>query len=189
MHRPILSIAPTSQPISLAEAKTHLRVDASDEDTLIQSLILAAAGHLDGYTGLLGRCMITQTWLQKFDDWAHVMRLPFADIQSVVLKYTDDDGTQQTVSSDLYTVYQDARGHYIRFEDEFSDPSVGPDYAGVEATMVCGYGAADDVPAPLRAAMLLHIGTLYEYRETMADNVNPSMAFEALIAPYRRVGV
>ena len=166
-----------------------MRVQHDEEDMLIAALIKAATGFLDGHTGVLGRCMITQTWVQNFDDWSDKMRLPLPDIQSVVLTYQDDNLTEQTVSSSLYNVYQDALGHYIRFEDEFSDPSVGPDFSGVTATMVCGFGTASDVPAPIKAAMLLHIGTLYEFRETMVENVKPSMAHESLIAPYRRVGV
>lgn len=189
MHRPTLVTAPASAPVTVAESKAHLRVDSSDDDTLIEALVLAAAGHLDGYTGLLGRCMITQTWGQKFDDWQTIMRLPFADVQGVVLKYVDESDVEQTVSSALYTLFQDGLGNYIRFEDDFTDPSVGPDYGGISATMTCGFGAASDVPAALKAAMLLHIGTLYEYRETLSERVAPNMAFDALIAPYRRVGI
>jgi uncharacterized phiE125 gp8 family phage protein len=189
MHRPTLLTAPASEPVSLEAAKAHLRVDSDDDDTLIGGFILAAVGHLDGYTGLLGRCIITQVWVQKFDDWRAIMRLPFADVQGVVLNYFDENDVEQTVSSTLYTLFQDGLGNYIRFKDDFTDPSVGPDYGGISATMTCGFGAAGDVPRPLMEAMLLHIGTLYKYRETLGERVAPNMAFESLISPYRRVGI
>jgi hypothetical protein len=52
-------------------------------------------------------------------------------------------------------------------------------------TFTTGYGAAAEVPWSIKAAILLHVGTLYEYRETMAENAKPTGAYEALIAPHR----
>lgn len=176
-------------PVTLAEAKDHLRVDFVDDDALILGYISAATGHLDGYTGLLGRCMVSQTWEQKYDVWCRVLRLPFPDVSSVVVTYTDEDDADVTVSAGLYAVLQDQRGHYIRFSDTFTSPTIGPDRAGVSISFDAGFGAAADVPWSIKAAILLFIGTLYENRETSARDFKPTMAFEALIAPYRRVGV
>jgi len=190
MHRPVLSVAPAAEPITLAEAKAHLRVDHDDEDTLIAALVSASVAHLDGWTGILGRCVITQTWVQAFDAFSYRLRLPFPDVSEVVVTYTDDDDQEQTVSATDYTLLEDYFGSYVEFDSGFSRPSVGPDSAGVVVTLTAGYGDADAVPAALKAAMLLHIGTLYEYRETLAPgDVRTSLAYEALIAPYRRVGV
>ena len=68
MHRPVLVTPPAETPVSRTEAKAHLRVDGTGDDDLIDGLIDAAVAHLDGYTGILGRCMVTQTWRQWMTD-------------------------------------------------------------------------------------------------------------------------
>lgn len=187
MHRPIQITSPASDPISLTEAKAHLRVTSSSEDTLIGNLVSSATSALDGHTGILGRCMVTQTWVQKFDDWSDIMRLPFPDLSTVVLTYLDASSVEQTVSSALYTTLEDARGAYVRFEDAFTSPSIGPDYAGITATITSGYGDESAVPWALKSAILLHVGSLYETREMSDRDYKPTTAYEALVAPYRRI--
>jgi hypothetical protein len=39
------------EPLTLSEAKTHLRVDGEDEDALISSLITASREVVENYTG------------------------------------------------------------------------------------------------------------------------------------------
>lgn len=62
----------------------------------------------------------------------------------------------------------------------------------VSVTYVAGYGNADAVPAPIKAAILLIVGHLYENREASTVGVSAEllpMAVDALLAPYRRVGL
>ena len=42
---------PAAEPVTLAEAKSHLKLDTSDEDTLIASLITAARARAEWHTG------------------------------------------------------------------------------------------------------------------------------------------
>ena len=168
MLSPVLVTAPTAQPISLADAKLHLRVDGEDEDGLIQAQIEAATAYLDGYTGILGRCLMPQTWSQEYEVANGDLVLPLGPVASV---------TSVTGSFTGYRLLKDGRGHFLRL----NDGAAWPDGA-VTVQFVAG---ADTVPSPIKAAILLHIGTLYENRETMAERVSPTRAFEALIAPYR----
>ena len=55
----VLTTAPAVEPISLAEAKAHLRLDASDEDALLTALITAARMFVER---TLGVALITQSW-------------------------------------------------------------------------------------------------------------------------------
>ena len=57
MLSPVRTVAPTSTPVSLDEAKIHCRVDHTDEDDLITGLIAAATENLDGCGGILGRAL------------------------------------------------------------------------------------------------------------------------------------
>ena len=59
---PALVTPPSGAVVTLAAAKAHLRVDHDLDDSAIGALIAAAEAHLDGYGGILGRCLLTQTW-------------------------------------------------------------------------------------------------------------------------------
>tara|TARA_R110002051_G_scaffold325869_1_gene432661 strand:+ start:14738 stop:15256 length:519 start_codon:yes stop_codon:yes gene_type:complete len=172
MLSPVLITPPAVEAVTLDEAKLHLRVDGADEDTLITSLIAAAVGHLDGFTGILGRCLMAQTWSQEFEHASGDLVLPLGPVASV---------TSVTGGFTDYRILKDGRGHFLRLNDGAAWPS-GP--------VVVEYVAGEDAVTPaLKAALLLHIGTLYENRETLAEKVNPTRAYEALTAPYRTIGV
>lgn len=55
-------------------------------------------------------------------------------------------------------------------------------------TFTAGFGGPEDVPWAIKAAILLHVGTLYQHRETQASSVAPTGAYEALLAPWRAWG-
>lgn len=73
---------PTQAVVSLPDMKAHLRVTHDDQDLLIQQLTDAAVAHLDGWRGVLGRCIMPQTWQAQFKD-AGRHCLPFPDITTV----------------------------------------------------------------------------------------------------------
>jgi len=198
---PVRVTAPAALPVSAGEAKAHLRVPAinTTDDAYIASCVAAAVERLDGYAGLLGRCIVTQEWRQKFEGWpaSDFLRLPFADVDpaSVVISYLDTLGDDQVVPATHYEALHDAQGCLIRLRLAFTSPSLEDDRAApVSVTFEAGYGAAVDVPAPIKAAILLMVGDLYENREdTVVGNgldVRPlPRGVDALLAPYRRVGV
>ena len=99
-----LVTAPTKEPVSLADAKTHLRVDVDDENDLIASLIVAAREYVETFTH---RALVTQTWDLKLDQFpcrGEAIWLPKPPASSVTsITYTATDGTSTTWSSALYT--------------------------------------------------------------------------------------
>lgn len=73
---------PTAPVVTLRDMKEHLRVTQDDQDLMIQSLTDAAVSHLDGWRGVLGRCIMPQTWSVTLNR-AGSYELPFPDILSV----------------------------------------------------------------------------------------------------------
>ncbi|MBX9759161.1 MAG: head-tail connector protein [Beijerinckiaceae bacterium] len=192
MLAPVRTTPPEVSPVSLSEAKAHLRVDSTDENTLIQILIDAATAHLDGWGGILGRCLVNQVWKAADDDWeGEYLRLPFPNVSEVAVTYYDASNVLQTLSPSLYALLADESGSFLRFSETFSGPALYDDREdSVQITMTAGYGAAcSDVPAAIRAAILLMVGDLYQNREAKVEAsmiVNPTV--DRLLSPYRRVG-
>ncbi len=75
-----LKTAPTVEPISLTEAKLHLKVDGSDDNTLISALIETARRLAEAETK---RAFITQTWQMYLDSAAAEIRIPKPPLQSI----------------------------------------------------------------------------------------------------------
>lgn len=192
MLRPVLTVPPAVPLVSLGDIKAHCRVDDTDSDILLQLLVQAATDHLDGWSGILGRCLVNQTWRVDCSDWPFGdLRLPFPNVSSVSVAYFDADNAAQTLASTKYELLEDARGAFIRWTDTMDSPSVYDDRSdGVQVTLVAGYGAAATaVPQAIVHAAMMHAGHLFENREAVAEGAMAPLplAHEALIAPYRRI--
>jgi uncharacterized phiE125 gp8 family phage protein len=180
LHRQLTLISgPATEPVTLAEAKLHLRVDITDDDALISSLIVAARRVCEAR---LHRAFINQTWSLAIDgfpwfrvlypDWnvARVdneIRLPIATATSVTsLTYVDWYGTTQTVDSSAYLFTPGEPGRLIPSPYKLWPwPRIQPAAATVQ--FVAGYGAtASSVPETIKSAMKLLIGGWYENRES-----------------------
>lgn len=191
---PVRVTAPADPVVTLAEMKAHARVDHADEDGVLTALVQGAIDHMDGWSGVLGRCLVTQTWRLALNDWPGCgdIRLPFPDVQSVTVKYSDADDVEQTVDASLYELLADAKGAFVRFRDDFTSPTVFDDRSdGVRIDLVAGYGDPGDVPWAIRTAILMLATHWYQHRAA-ALGVNVSelpLGVQSLIAPYRRVSL
>ena len=178
-----------TEPVSTADAKTHLRVTGSGEDAYIATLVKAARMQVEKMTN---RALITQTWEMFLPDWPWdtFIRLPKPFLQSVTsVTYMDEDGNTDTVSTDVYGVDVNSTPGRIYLKPNQTWPSESL-YEGtpITITFVAGYGnAATDVPQALIHAVKLLVGDLYENRETIiiGQQLNVSRAVENLVSPYR----
>lgn len=87
--------APDIEPITLDEAKIFLRIDGTDQNDVIESLIIAARQEAEKITR---RQFITATWELRLDYFPEIIYLPMPSLQSVTsVKYLDYSGTEQTL--------------------------------------------------------------------------------------------
>ncbi|MEQ1901865.1 MAG: head-tail connector protein [Devosia sp.] len=192
MHAPVLVTAPAETVLSVDEVKAHLRLDDTDQDSLLAILIAAATAHLDGWSGILGRCLIEQTWRQNFDEFAQCLRLPLLALAISSVKVQASDGTIATVAASNYTLQQDEVGSFVRFKDDYDYPSDLYQTKAIAVEFTAGYGAAAAVPANAKMAMLLLVAHWFENREAVnIGNITSTLPFavDALLAPLRRIGI
>lgn len=178
---------PAVEPVSLAEAKAHVRLDHDAEDDLVAALIPAARGLVEHRTR---RALIDQGWRIALDRWPRrtPVRLSPGPVTSVdAVTVFDGDGTPHVLAADETTV--DLAGGRLLPGPTARRP--GRSLNGVEIDFSCGYGeTADAVPEPLRQAILLLVGHWFEVREaaSLAIVASPvALGFEALVAPFRMV--
>jgi uncharacterized phiE125 gp8 family phage protein len=165
---------PAIEPVSLAEAKLYLRIDSSDEDTLIEGLIAAARLMAEEMTG---RSLVTQGWGATYgEEVPAYVPLPFGPVQSITAVALIDEAGDETL--------MDASGYSLNAACTALCFEWLPDAFRTEIRYVTGYGdAASDVPADIRQGILLHVAWLYEHRDSMV----PPNAVHTLYARYREV--
>lgn len=182
----ILKVAPSVEPVTLAEAKLHCKVDSTDDDTLITALISAARQQAEHRTN---RALITQQWEYTLESFPARIELPMPALVSVQsVKYLDDNGALQTLANTEYQVVISELVGYIQPAYGKSWPSCRVQPDSVVAAFTCGYGNAAAVPNSIKAWMLMAISTLYGQREgiitgTIVAEV-PRDFFAGLLDPY-----
>lgn len=183
--------------VSLEEARAHLRLDpvfgtsppSHPEDALVAGLVTAATGHLDGWTGVLGRALVTQEWRAEAASHDAFGRLhipmPVAEVSSVEVLV---DGAYEAVPEAFWAWRDMGTYAVVRPREGLSWPSRDHDEAAFRLNFIAGYGEPEDVPQAIRQAALLIVGNLYEHREaaitgTIINTVPHGL--DMLIAPYR----
>ncbi len=191
-----LVTAPESEPVSPTEAKAHLRVDISDDDLYIGTLITAARQRAETITN---RSLVTQTWRAWGDgfpaetDPRGFLSIPLSNgpvITVTSVKYTDAAGVLQTLAGTEYTLDNKIADRVPTVRPAYgrSWPSTLDDGDSVQVEYQAGYGAAGAVPAPIKAAILQYVGHWYQNREVVITGTIVSetpLAGDTLLWPYR----
>lgn len=194
--------APTVPAVSLQDAKAHLRVDHDAEDALIEALVEAAAGMIDGPDGI-GYALQEQTWRLTLDgfhpyDWLvrpspdrerwdgradERIRIALRPVVSVdQITYTDTAGDEQTLPDTDYRV--SIAGGVATITPVNSWPTVKDEPGAVRIDFTAGEGTPDS----LRAAILLMVGHLYENRQGVVTGTIATelpLAWDAIVNRYR----
>jgi len=186
----VITSAPAVEPVTVSEAKAHLRVDGTAEDTLIGSLILTSRLHIEAALGL---ALMTQSWRLTLDAWPNgrELELPLRPLRSLTsVKIVAADGTAETIPSSSYVVDIDGTPpRLVRNGGSWPQPEKAAN--GIEIEFTAGFGdEAADVPAPIRQALLMLIAHWYEHRDPIEVGSRETLipaAVSDLLAPYRTV--
>lgn len=163
-----LVTAPSVEPVSLDEAKAHVRQDGSVDDALLSRLITSARYYVETETG---RALITQTLEATFGQWPSAYKMDDDDDYSVItpsainvpyleiVKLPFIAVTGITIDGDAWTSYtttKTVRG--VRIKPVGAVPS-----GEIVVTFTAGYGATGSlVPSDLSHAILMLVATLYD---------------------------
>lgn len=128
---------PTSEPLHVDEAKLHLRVDSTADDTLITALIQAAREYCELFQR---RAYVVRTYILRLDRFSDIMELPYAPLVSVdTVKYIDTAGDTQTLSSTYYDVDTKLVPGVVRLAYNQSWPTIRSTPDAVTITYNAGY--------------------------------------------------
>ncbi len=177
---------PAAEPLTLSEAKAHLRFDGAEEDALLSSLIATARAHLEAETGL---SLIERTLRLYRDDWpgAGVLTLCHGPVKAVsAVTVYDEAGDPASVPIAGCRLDGDARPARLWLPQK---PAPGAALNGIEIDFVAGFGASGvDVPDALKRAMLMHVALMFAFRGAVAAQNQPvgvPDGYDRLIAPFR----
>ena len=150
---------PETEPLTLSEVKTALKIDGNDEDDFLIKLIRGAREAAERY---LRRSIITQTWQLQFDQYVPtVVNLPRGPVQSVVsVKIIDHEWNETVINPDNYRL--NAGKECLVLE-------AIPFGMVIQIRYVAGYGDIDHIPAQLKMGMIQHINAMYEDRTGSED--------------------
>jgi uncharacterized phiE125 gp8 family phage protein len=186
-----LLAGPASEPVSLDDAKAYLKLDSTDDDALVTTLITAARLHIEGTTG---QALLSQSWRVVVDDWppAGLIRLPVSPLTSLTaITAYDRDGNPSALS--LAGVLWDATAAptVLFLPASFGAGVPLRDRQGIEIDYVAGFGGDPaDVPATLIQALLTLVAYWYENRDAVliagSGSVIPA-GIDLMLAPYRSV--
>lgn len=177
---------PVVEPVTIAEAKSHLRVDAAfvDDDAYIQSLISAARYHIETVSD---RTLIRSQWQMKLDwfpSWDIELPRPPIAAGPITVSYVPSGGASNYVSFTDFREDRDSTPAAIRPQWNGTWPSCRGAENDVLITYWAGYGESpSDVPPPARHCTLMMVAHWYANREAVVQGgMNPvPMAAEVLL--------
>jgi uncharacterized phiE125 gp8 family phage protein len=177
---------PATEPLSYSDVKAYLRLNDDSEQEFVTSLITVARQIVESQ---IWRPLISQTWAMQFDyseigtNIYNINKAPLLSVTDV--KYYDEDNTLQTLAASQYEV--DIYGSPARFR-LINVPKLKDRMNAMQLNFTCGYTNAAAVPSPIKQAMYLIIGHLYENRQdvvtgTQVHQIPDSSKY--LLEPYR----
>lgn len=180
---------PTEEPVSLLEAKQHLRITHFDEDAKINMLIIAARQFVENDLRRTIMATTLNLTLDEFPRSTDAIELILPPARSVLsIRYFDTDEIQQTLSNTLYL--QDVLSEPGRVTPIIGEvwPSTSERINAVQVDYIAGHAAPSDVPVPIKQAILLLLSHWFEHRESVIDGPLPDVLKQAYDSIVLRFG-
>lgn len=177
-------ITPPEAIVTVDEVKQWTRIDADDDDALLEELVRSATQFLDAPMGWVGRAFGVQTLQMTLDasDWRkRVLPLWYPPIREIVsVHYFDADGLEQELSGAEWRLM----GNSVCPAPDVCWPGVETRPDAARVVYEAGY---EEVPSPLRSAIMLLVAQWYRMREAASDVAmsEPPFAVSALVSPFR----
>lgn len=208
-YRLKLTLEPQAEPVTLDEARTHLRLETTDDDDLIRGLIRTARTMCETFTG---RALINQNFSLFMDSWpqgdtsmswsilhdgnditsfpldVELPRPPLVSVSKVNV-YDENDVATPLLASNYFTDTASQPGRLsLRINAQI--PTPGRKNNGIEIQYTAGYGGnSAAIPAPLVLGIKLLIAALYENRGDIAEDAIKASGCISLFHPYRIAGL
>ena len=166
----IIKTPPVSEPVSLAEAKSFLRITDADDDALITSLVTAVRQKAENWTR---RLFITQTWVLWQDSVpdGFTLSIPLSPLQSVsYIKSYDLSNVVSTFDSSNYLIDSSSTPGRVSLNDGQSWPTLLRRINALEVEFVAGFGGASSVPEPIKQGILQWIKLLFANKSKLFES-------------------
>ncbi|MGB5949464.1 MAG: head-tail connector protein [Parvibaculum sp.] len=184
----MLIAGPAEEPVTLAEARSFLRLDGVEENALVTALITAARSTLEAETR---RAFVTQGWRLVLDAWpGRDISLPLAPVAAVDAVHVDAGEGTVTLDPTLFDMDLGAEPPRMAARSDARLPRPAAGIGGIEIDFTAGYGTGAEVPESLRQATLMLVAHWFEARGPVAFGSSAAdipLTVAALVAPYRRL--
>jgi uncharacterized phiE125 gp8 family phage protein len=168
------------EPVTVSDAKDHLRINTCDEDELIGRMIVSARQWAETY---MEKAIVEQTITAYYDKLEQVMALPLGGATDVTeIRYLDGDKVQQTLTTGFRLIRGTPNKVYISVV-----PENEPEIASVEIE----YEAGGSVSERVSSGILMMVGDLYENREgqQLGQKFESNPTLTSLLTPLREFGL
>lgn len=177
-RQPVVSVAPTAEPVETDDLKDYLRLLGSDENNTVQRLLRAAREDVERDTQLAICSQTLILYLDCFPGWEIELRRPPVSSVTSIVYLEESAGASTTLSSSLYR--SDLQSKPARITPAYNQiwPNTYPVVNSVTITFVAGYASAAVVPEAVKQLVRFRAAMLFENRGTDADEA----AYNRLLA-------
>lgn len=175
----VTTAPPAEEPVSVAAAKAHLRVEHAVDDAFIADLIAAARDATEREARQRWVTQAVEVTLSGWPAGGSPIELPVSPVTAVTaITYTDAAGVDRTLDAGGWQTWAAHRPPLVAPAAGTGWPAVrGGTLAPVRLSVTAGYGGAADVPPVAKQAILLALG--YWYDGNRGDRDEPAQAVSA----------